>query len=294
MRSIFITIICLAAIINIQAQKVTISLNTPAMVESGKIFPVEITINKYDLQSYAELICKVPKGFIVKKGISANGELIAENQTLKATWLKFPASKELKLTMEIEVPLLAKDSFLINCELTYLVNNVRGLTKAASKKIAIVKPIKPVQENNILIKPIYSSIRQLQYDESKKIYTAFVVLKKGNYKGKAVVKEQFQEGYKLGKSISLGAKITEKKNALEFTWNLTPPDSVLTINYELIPDKIDPTKVPVINGEFIYAEGKNILRINTQESGLKIVNRVVLFQDKDIENFFNAPDSVKK
>jgi hypothetical protein len=117
--------------------QVWVKAKMPLDVYSGDKFTVEITINKLDLQHFAEFRQKLPNGFIAKGKQMGESDFSFKEQTVKFTWLRLPREQQIIISYEVQLNENIKGQFSLPGQFTYIYKNQRGTADLQDYKINV-------------------------------------------------------------------------------------------------------------------------------------------------------------
>ena len=140
MKTVLLIIIHLTLFTSLSDNQVSILTTMPESVKAGEKFAVEITINKFNLQQFAEFKQDFPPGFTIINVQPGSANYTNRNQTLKFTWLRLPAQQTIRLRYEVIISKNVKGDFKLPGQFTYFYQNQRGFIEVNKDKVLHVTP----------------------------------------------------------------------------------------------------------------------------------------------------------
>jgi len=107
-------------------QQVWVKAKMPEKVYAGDKFTIEITINKLDLQHFAEYKQVLPAGFVPKVKKSGGADYSFKNNTVKYTWLRLPPEQKVTVSYEVQINENIKGKYTLPGQFVYFYKNQRG------------------------------------------------------------------------------------------------------------------------------------------------------------------------
>ncbi len=272
-----IILLSLLSIFGIQNEQIYLESNLPAAIQPGGTYTVEIIIHKKDLQKYATLTQKLPKGITAKENLSGAADFSFNNQELKYTWLRLPKDSDITLTYDIVVDKNVKPQvYNLSTKFVYIYKNLRGSVNLKNSQVKIqhkvVKPLKKEKPQVIRSKP--------QYSPMKKALFVYINVDKGNLSGEAKISESIPLGYKVRAIDKQGAKFQVNKDRVEFIWTELPKKKNFVVVYLLSPHKSEKSPLPNISGKFMYWKNNSLeYKVINQEGKSDNI-------DTEVEEFF--------
>lgn len=294
------------AVSGMQDDQVWIKANIPYNVHAGDRFTVEITVNKLDLQHFAELKQKLPDGFRALEGQSGAADFSFNKQMVKFTWLRLPRAAKIKVIYDIVVDRNLKGEFNLPTQFTYIYKNQRGSTNLQDDRIRVYAPgevfsYTPRKENNnsgnnmtgtgisfppknpmqiqcLRIKPTFSK-------EQNGLIVKLLV-SRGTIQSASRIEETIPVGYSANLISSKGATFSFDNNKVEFIWRKMPKEQNFEISYKLSPVNVN-VQAPVITGEFAYFNGGSLQSSVIQQVDNNLKKEAEDLNKKDVMNFFN-------
>ncbi len=292
------------AVSGIQDDQVWIKAKIPYNVHAGDRFTVEITVNKLDLQHFAELKQKLPNGFSVIEGQSGAADFSFKNQMLKYTWLRLPRPAQIRISYDIVVDRNLKGEFNLPTQFTYIYKNQRGTTSLKDDRIRVYAQgevfsytPRPTDNNNqssngltfppknemqvqcLRVKPTFSK-------EQNGLIVKLLV-SRGAIQSAAKIEETIPFGYNANLIDSKGATFAFENNKVEFIWRKMPNVKNFEISYRLTPNNVN-VQAPAITGKFVYLIGGSLQNTPVQQVDNNLnVEAKSDINKSDVMNFFN-------
>ncbi len=293
------------AVSGIQDDQVWIKANIPYNVHAGDRFTVEITVNKLDLQHFAELKQKLPKGFRALEGQSGAADFSFNKQMLKFTWLRLPRAAKITVSYDILVDRNLKGEFSLPTQFTYIYKNQRGTTNLKDDRIRVYAPgevfsytpRKEINNNNninntgISFPPKNPNLIQClrikpNFSKEQNGLMVKLLVSRGAIQSAARIEESIPAGYSANLIDSKGATFSFDNNKVEFIWKRMPKEKNFEISYKLSAVSVN-VQPPNITGEFAYFNGGSLQSTAVQQVGSNLKKEAEDVNKKDVMNFFN-------
>lgn len=272
----------------------------PANIHAGDKFTIEITVNKLDLQHFAELKQKLPNGFKAIEKQSGDAQFSFKDQTVKFTWVRLPRAPQFTLSYDVVVDATIKGNFSLPAQFTYIYKNQRGTATLDNDKIKVYAKGETfinnqnVVGNELSYPPKNTSLVQClrikpYYSKESKGFIVKLLVSRGNIQSAAKIEEKIPVGYNAQLVEGKTATFTFENNKVEFIWKKMPAEKNFEITYKLLPNKVNP-QLPVINGNFnYYLVGGSIQSTEIKEVDQNNLNKAAEpdFDKKEVMNFFN-------
>ncbi len=291
------------AISGIQDDQVWIKANIPYNVHAGDRFTVEITVNKLDLQHFAELKQKLPKGFRAVEGQSGAANFSFSNQMVKFTWVRLPRAAKITLTYDILVDRNLKGEFNLPAQFTYIYKNQRGSTHLKDDRIIVYAPgevfsytPRPDEDKNLNSGLSFPPKNPMQV-QCLRIKPAFskqqnglivrLLVSRGTIQSAAKIEETIPFGYNAKVIDSKGATFAFDNNKAEFIWKKMPKAKNFEISYRLTPKSVNVQPL-AISGRFVYLIGGSLQNTPIQQVNNNLKKEVSNDVNKsEVMEFFN-------
>jgi hypothetical protein len=240
----------------------------PFNVHAGDKFTIEITINKLDLQHFADFKQKLPEGFLAMERQSGGADFNFSNQVVKFTWLRLPRVPTITLSYDVIVKENVKGQFTLPGQFTYIYKNQRGTAILNDDKINVYpkgvafSDNSQIQAGNLSFPPKDPRIVQClrlkpTYSQRDNAMIVKLLVSSGSIPSAAKIEEIIPAGYFPGLIDSKNATFTFENNKVEFIWKKMPDQKNFEISYKLVPLKAN-TPIPVISGRLLYfSQGKD-------------------------------------
>jgi hypothetical protein len=238
----------------------------PFSVFAGDRFTVEITINKLDLQQFAEFKQTLPAGFNAIQKEPGKADFSFKNQVVKFTWIRLPREPRITISYDILIGENIKGQFKLPGEFVYIYKNQRGTAVLANDVInvsakgeAIINTISPDNENNVYFPP--KNPQKIQcirikptLTQSQDAYIVRLLISRSNILGRLKIEEIIPEGYTVSIIDIQKATFAIDKKRVEFNWSKMPDQRDFEIRYRLTP-KARNMLPPVLSGQMVYFSG---------------------------------------
>jgi len=291
------------AISGIQDDQIWIKAKIPYNVHAGDRFTIEITVNKLDLQHFAELKQKLPKGFRAIEDQSGAADFSFRDQIVKFTWLRLPRSPQLTISYDIVVGIGLKGEFNLPTQFTYIYKNQRGTTNLKDDRIRVYAPgevfsYTPREENNNNINkngisfppknPLLVQCLRIKpaFANGQKNLIVKLLVSRGTIQSAARIEENIPFGYSASLIDSKGATFSFDNNKVEFIWKKMPRNKNFEISYRLSPVSVN-VQSPNITGEFAYFNGGSLQTTVIQQVDNNLKKTAEDVNKSDVMNFFN-------
>lgn len=282
----------------IQDNQIWVKAKMPFNIHAGDRFTIELTINKLDLQHFAELKQKLPQGFTAIEKQSGAAEFKFTGQTVTYTWLRLPRAPKIKISYDVVVDKTVKGSFNLPAQFTYIYKNQRGTAhleqdiinvyaqgeKFTAKKEEVVSnvhfpPRNPSKVQCLRIKPV----KLREHDG----LIVKILVSSGNINGAAKIEEVIPPGYIAENIEGKGAAFVFGNGKVEYIWKKMPKQKNFEISYRL-KRKNNPSQELNITGKLVYLSGGSLQTSNVIQVGSDFLKENKNEIDKDdVMNFFN-------
>jgi len=138
---IFLLVIIFSNSIIAQIAEVTINISNPENIIIGDSFPISITINKGNLNSFAKVQLKFPEGIIPELIESENAKFIFKDKKAKFIWDQLPQQSKLTLKMKIKTANSSEGIKEINGVFAYLEDSLKKEIQMQKIVIKLKNPI---------------------------------------------------------------------------------------------------------------------------------------------------------
>jgi len=284
--------------------QVWVKAKMPNNVYAGDRFTVEITINKLDLQNFAEYKQSLPDGFTAIEKQSGAANFSFKKQVVKFTWVRLPRVPVIVLTYDVLVNENIKGQFSIPGQFTYIYNNQRGTVQLSNDKINVyIKGERFNNNNNISNNQTVSDnftfppkdpgkvqCLRLRPEYSVKFnsYLVTLLVSLGNIQGKSKIEEYIPSGFTASMIDCKGALFTFDNNKVEMIWNKMPAQKNFEISYKIVPNPNNSTRL-ILTGRMVYISDGISYTLPIQETERSMLNKTSGNEPNktDIYNYFN-------
>jgi hypothetical protein len=279
--------------------QIWIRAKMPENIHSGDKFTIEFTINKLDLQHFAELKQKLPNGFKAIEKQSGSAQFSFKDQMVKFTWVRLPRTPQFTISYEVVVDPNVKGNFSLPAQLTYIYKNQRGTASLDNDKIKVYAKgeVYSFNENNensdINFPPKNPNLVQClriqpYYMKEHKGFIVKLLVSRGNIQSAAKIEEKIPNGYVAQVIDGKTAAFTFDNNKALFIWKKMPTDKNFEISYKISLNQVNP-ELPVITGNFTYLIGGSFQTTVIKEVEQSKLNKTTNqdFDKKEVLNFFN-------
>ncbi len=264
--------ILLLSFISIFATKddqVYIKSNLPCRIYPGGTYTVELTIHKKDLNHYASLTQRLPKGFkaVEKQSGAANFHFI--DGELKFTWLRLPKTSTISISYDIVADASVKaGKYSCPAEFVYSYKNLRGSVKLSDSEIMVQsKNGEFANRTDIPTSPKTIQVLRFtpQYQPERGGLLVKLMVSKGDITSKSKITETIPLGYKAQAIETKGAYFQVTNNDVEFIWNELPKSNNFIISYLLSPHKAK-SPLPNITGIFRFLQNNKLTDVVVKQA----------------------------
>jgi hypothetical protein len=278
--------------------QIWVKAKMPVNVHAGDRFTVELTINKLDLQNFAEFKQTLPAGFTAFEKQSGNAGFSFKNQTVKFSWVRLPRSPLVTISYDVLVKEDVKGQFSLPGQFTYIYKNQRGTAQIENDKINVFsKGERFVNNNNQTentglnfppkdAKAIQCIRIRPQFLPKYNAYTVTLLVSMGNIQGKSKIEEIIPDGYIASLIETKGGTFTFDNNKVEIIWNKIPASTNIEISYKLVPKSSKSPRL-AISGRFIYISNGMDFSVPIQETEREMLNKTNDPNKSDVYNYFN-------
>ncbi len=284
--------------------QIWIKAKMPNNIHAGDKFTIELTLNKLDLQHFAEFKQKLPEGFRAVEKQSGAAQFTFKDQMVKFTWIRLPRNPTFTISYDVVVDATVKGNFTLPAQFTYIYKNQRGTVTVDNDKIKVYAKGEVISTTSNTKTTANSDINGLFYPPKnpnlvqclriKPIYTkeskGFVVkllISRGNIQSAAKIEEKIPNGYTAQVIDGKTATFAFANNKVEFIWKKMPADKNFEISYKISPNKVNP-ELPLLSGTFNY-----LINGSFQSTPIKEVEQDKLnkpadpnAENKEVMNFF--------
>jgi len=281
-----------------QDNQIWIKAKMPYNVHAGDKFTVEITINKLDLQHFAELKQKLPAGFRAIEKQSGAADFSFSDQMVKFTWLRLPRSPQITISYDVWVDANLKGDFSMPAQFTYIYKNQRGTANLAQDKIRVyargeVFSYTDNQVNSDINFPPKNALKvqclriKPTYDQTQNALVVKLLVSRGAIQSAAKIEEKIPVGFIATLIDGKGATFSFENNKAEFIWKRMPDDRNFEISYRLTSLRSNPAP-PSITGNLVYLSTGSLQSTPIIEVEANRLNKSTENMNKeDVMNFFN-------
>jgi hypothetical protein len=269
----------------------------PINVYAGDRFTVEITINKLDLQNFAEFKQTLPVGFTAIEKQSGSANFSFKNQTVKFSWVRLPRTQLVNISYDLLVNENIKGQFTLPGQFTYIYKNQRGTAQILNDKIYVYSKgernnsSNQVQNYNLNfppkdVKTIQCLRLKPQFSVKYNTYTVTLFVSTGDIQGKFKIEEIIPNGYTASLIDTKGGLFTFDNNKVEIIWNKLPVSKNYEITYKLVPKPNISSRL-LISGKLIYISNGIDYNVPIQETERELLNKPIDPNKSDVYNYFN-------
>lgn len=267
-------------------ENVTSIIDVPSNVEAGKMFTVDVTIDKGMLSGFSRFQQKLPAGLKVTPVESESGDFRFEEKTVKLLWFNLPQKEQLKLSYQVEVDQRLKGEFVIDGDFSYIENNERKSVRIRSHSIEIepsdqIDPrlIVHVDDFERMITPDLSqrkaaAFRQNPQREETGGFLVNLLISKQDRGKFAKIEEAVPDGFIAEPVDTRGGIFTSRGNTVKFLWMSLPEDENFVVSYRLMPKpERQTTREDIsVQGTFSFIEGRETVSVNIQQRDVDLTS----------------------
>ncbi len=289
-------------------QDITVKLETPAEVQAGEEFEVNLVIEKGSIQSFSRFTQELPYGLVAKRVSTANADFSFENQRLRLIWLKLPADEKITVSYSVSVHERLKGEFDLGGEFAFVMENERKtIDVIGGGKIKIIpdpeisdsllvdindaeKVFKPGPDSEMGMDRLMVT-RTSPEQTGNYQYTISLNIKKGNLQKFAKIEEYVPDGYRAVEGDSKDGIFSFSQGVIKILWMNLPDEPEFEVSYRIIPNPGKSVQDMNLNGNFSYITGnatETISILNLKD----VIARQELAESQEIER--EVPEQTKE
>ncbi len=247
----------------VSAQDISVSYSLPGQAQAGDKIPVKVVIHKGKHSDFARFKQKIPPGFKVEPGQSANSDFTFKDGEVNFIWLKLPAQENITVEYSLIPDIRLQGVFRFSGIFSYINNGEREEVTVPEKSITILAspqasapgvattsgggaPV--VATDSRLV--VYRQVPQKAKDGSGWIVR--ILVKRGFVKKLARVEETIPSGYIAENVEGKGSIFSYRSGQLKYIWMTMPEDTLFVVAYKLLPVDKNTPEPPHVTGIFSY------------------------------------------
>ncbi|MCD6201562.1 MAG: hypothetical protein J7K46_07130 [Bacteroidales bacterium] len=247
----------------VSAQDISVSFSLPEQVQAGVKIPVKVMIHKGKHTDFARFKQKIPPGFKVEPGQSANSDFTFKDGEVNFIWLKLPAQEDITVEYSLIPDIRLHGIFRFSGLFSYINNGEREEVTVPEKSITILaSPEAPAPavastagDGSRVVAADSRLVVYRQKPEKAKDGSGWIVrilVKRGFVKKLARVEETIPSGY-IAENINGKSSIfSYRSGKLKYIWMTMPEDTIYVIAYKLVPVDKNAAEPPIVTGTFSY------------------------------------------
>jgi hypothetical protein len=270
---------------------VSITHNLPATVAVGQKIPVEIKINKGELNGFAKLQIELPEGVTISENEESGATFTIEEGIAKWVWATVPIENEIVVRFMLSATEVAVGVKSIAARYSYVEDNVKQVAEMPTAEINFVGPgaaSTPMPSVNSLAtetlqqspskdsvlsnltgnkepERIVTVVRQINAGAEPDEFIISLKINKGNTGGFARYSDDMPEGINVKPIETDGSSFSEADGKIKFVWVNVPEKEELNISYSMQSKN---ALTYTLNGEYSYLEQNQSKKFKLQPESI--------------------------
>lgn len=252
-------------------QDVSITHNIPEYLVSGKVYDVDIVINKGDIGGFAKFQMDVPDGINVKAVETRNSSFTFKSNVVKNIWMKVPEESEILLSYKFEVSPNFQGSGNIDARFVFIKDNERFTVEMPRKSVKVGDGSDIVATDGVPSGDAFSpeklklkrSIKAMGNNE----FDVNIIIEKDGLEGFAKIQDVLPEGFEARPMRTSKSVFSIVENKVKFIWFNIPPEETIEISYILV-SQYPVTDGVKLNGSFNYLFNDEARQLDFPEENL--------------------------
>lgn len=281
LKRILILVILNSLVFNSFAQytKLKISTHLADTLTAGEEAILTLNFQKPDIRSYAVYEQKMPAGFTVTAVDTKTAEFKFTENKIILSWIRLPQKNNFSIRLKVKPSKTLSGKFLSIGNITYLVENCKGIINSDTLTVEVIKNTKKITEKKINenqkkstsnkkekakqsedknSKPACKRVISKISGKKTETYIVSLFFSNQEHVSTARITEIVPKNYKPVILNAGKSDYTINDNTIILIWDKMPADKKLRVSYELKSVTKENTK-PKLTGSFSYAKDHRVV-----------------------------------
>ena len=231
-----IILVFISSLFFTDSEEVSIQPSVPKEVKPGESFVVELTVNKGNLNGFANLQQFLPNGFTAASIQTHGATFSFQDHLVKFVWIDLPVEKSFKISYRVSTDLAASGLKTLNGEFSYIEGDKTNKITMTPSVLQLNSELASTDSGGdsdiqMIVEKITqpSAVRKSSYEVKLRIQKGL--------KDKGVrVYNTLPDGYLAESTNAHGAEFSVSNGLVQFYWEAMPKDSLFDVSYLIYLD----------------------------------------------------------